>query len=110
MLVYPGLLLLLPAIGSTPAALGILVGVGWGLMLLFNMANALIQTLVPDSLRGRVLSLYTLTFFGFMPIGALLAGAVAARAGERATVLLGAAVALAFGIATSVAVPSIRRQ
>jgi MFS family permease len=45
--------------------------------------NTAIQTLVPDQLRGRVLSLYTLAFFGLSPFGALLAGFIASGIGGR---------------------------
>jgi hypothetical protein len=51
-----------------PLSLLMLVGVGWGFMVLFNLANTLIQTLVPDELRGRVVSIYTWAF-GPMPLG-----------------------------------------
>jgi MFS family permease len=42
-------------------------------------ANTLVQTLVPDELRGRVMGVYTLVFLGSTPIGSLLAGTVAAH-------------------------------
>lgn len=106
--VYPGLLLAFAATRWLPLSLLLLVGVGWGLMVLFNMANALIQSLVPDELRGRVLSIYTLSFFGFMPAGALIAGFVADHVGEQLTVVVGAAVALGFAVAAWVRVPRLR--
>ncbi len=43
-----------------------------------NNSQAIVQSLVPDNLRGRVMGVYTLIFFGSMPIGSLLAGSVAA--------------------------------
>jgi len=67
-----------------------LVGVGWSFMTQANTANALVQTAIPDDLRGRVMSIYTFIFFGAMPIGSLVAGSVAARLGEPVTVYLGA--------------------
>lgn len=71
------------------------VGVGWGLMILSTMVNILVQMLTPDGLRGRVMSIYTVSFLGMMPVGALLAGAVAQATGEPLTVTLGA-VSLAY--------------
>ena len=65
-------------------------------MLVYNMANALVQSIVPDSLRGRVISIYSLGFFGMFPLGALLTGAVAQVIGEPTTVALGASLMLAF--------------
>ncbi|MEP7285135.1 MAG: MFS transporter [Chloroflexota bacterium] len=47
----------------------------------FTLTNTLLQMQVPDVFRGRVLSLYTLTFFGFSPFGGLAIGAVAQRIG-----------------------------
>jgi MFS family permease len=49
-------------------------------MILFTAgANTLVQTLVPDELRGRVMGVYTLVFLGSTPIGSLLAGLLAGR-------------------------------
>ena len=78
-------------------------------MILANMANVLIQTLVPDALRGRVMGLYALTFFGIMPLGALLAGSVAAWGGEPTAVALGALVSLVTALALWIWVPALRR-
>jgi MFS family permease len=63
-------------------------------MVVANSSNALVQTRVPDELRGRVMGIFTLTFFGGMPLGSLLAGAMAQRIGEPATVLINASVVL----------------
>jgi MFS family permease len=86
----------------------VLVGVGWGFMILFNMANALVQTHVSDELRGRVMSIYTLGFFGMTPVGALLAGAMAEITSEPITVVLGALVTLGFAVWLWVRVPQLR--
>lgn len=77
-----------------PLSLVLLVGMGWGFMVVANSSNALVQTRVPDELRGRVMSVFTLTFFGGMPLGSLLAGAMAQRIGEPITVLINASVVL----------------
>jgi MFS family permease len=60
-----------------------LVVSGWVLMMQFATANTLIQTNVPDALRGRVLSVYVLAFSGLMPFGSLLIGRMAAWMGSR---------------------------
>ncbi len=57
--------------------------------------NTIIQGLVPDELRGRVMSFFTLVFMGMMPIGSFIAGSIAGRFGAPAALLLGAAVCLA---------------
>src|SRR5262249_22259753 len=108
-LAFPVFVLAFSAVRSLPVALVLLMGVGWGFMVLANMANVLIQTLVPDRLRGRVMGLYALTFFGFMPIGALLAGGAAEWLGEPLTVALGALVSLVTAIALWMGVPGLRR-
>jgi hypothetical protein len=52
-------------------------------MMQFATANTLIQTNVPDALRGRVLSVYVLAFSGLMPFGSLVIGRMAAWMGSR---------------------------
>lgn len=96
--VFPALLLAFAAVSWLPTALLVLVGVGWGFMVMLNMANALVQTLVSDELRGRVMAVYSLGFLGMMPIGALLAGGIAEIASEQIAVALGALITLAFAV------------
>jgi MFS family permease len=94
--VFPTLLLIFAGARWLPLSLLALAGVGWGFMILFNMANTLIQTLVADELRGRVVSIYTLSFFGLMPLGALLTGWVAEIFNEPTTIIISALVSLGF--------------
>lgn len=106
--VMPILLLVFAAVRSLPLSLLMLVGVGWGFMIFANSSNALLQTQVPDELRGRVMSIFTLAFFGLMPLGSLLAGALAARIGEPLTVILGALLVLAFQALVWLRFPQLR--
>jgi MFS family permease len=92
-----------------PMALLFLVLAGSGQMIQNAMANTLVQTLVPDELRGRVMSAYMLVFFGAMPFGSLQMGAMAQAVGPRLGVAIGAVVALGFALFTLAAVPRIRR-
>ena len=62
---------------------------GAGLMLATASVNTVLQTLVGEEMRGRVMSLYTMAFMGMMPIGSLIGGALASRIGAPATVALG---------------------
>jgi MFS family permease len=98
MLVYPALLLVFAWVRAVPAALLLLVGIGWGFMTMTNTCNNLVQHLVKDELRGRVMGIYSLVFFGLMPIGALLAGALAGAVGSPLAVEISAGLALAFAI------------
>ncbi len=109
MVVFPGMLLLFALSRWLPLTLLALVGVGWGFMVLFNMANTLIQTLVSDELRGRVVSVYTLSFFGLMPLGALLAGSAAEAIGEPLTIIFSALISLGFAAFLWLRVPNLRR-
>ena len=78
-----------------PLSLCLLVGAGWGMMTTLVLTNTLIQTSVPDHLRGRVLSAYTLMFLGMAPIGSLQAGVLANWLGAPAAVAIGAAICAA---------------
>jgi MFS family permease len=93
-IVMPVFLLVFAGLRALPLSLLALLGIGWGFMVYANNANSLVQTQVPDELRGRVMGIYTLTFFGLMPIGALLAGVAAENLGEPLTVIMGALVLL----------------
>jgi MFS family permease len=107
-LVFPALLLVWSAMRWLPLSLLVLVGVGWGTMLVLNIANILVQLHVPDQLRGRVMSIYILGFFGMFPVGALLSGTVAEVIGEPTTVAIGALVAIAFAGLLWLRVPQLR--
>lgn len=93
-----------------PLSLVLLTGAGLALILTYNLSNALVQTYAPDALRGRIMSVYSLTFFGFLPLGALLMGGAAEKLGEPAAVLIGAGVMVAAGSAIAVFMPHLRRQ
>jgi len=107
-LVMPIALLAFSAARTLPLALSALVVVGAGLILFFNNANALVQTLADDGLRGRVMGAYSLTFFGLMPLGSLAVGTLAERFGEPWTVGMAAAVLLACAVIIHLAQPTLR--
>jgi MFS family permease len=93
-----------------PLSLFMLAIIGWSYMVIINSSNAMVQSQVPDELRGRVMSVYTLVFFGSMPIGSLLAGAVAEKLTEPGMVMIGAGVLLIFAVAVWMFLPRIRQQ
>jgi MFS family permease len=64
----------------------ILVPVGYSMMIEMASSNTLLQSMVPDELRGRVMSVYSMVFMGMAPFGALLAGVAADRVGAPWTV------------------------
>ena len=79
-------------------AIVLLAVVGGTFMITTASCNTILQTLLPEALRGRVMALYTVAFLGTAPIGSLLAGALAARAGTPITILVGAVGCVAAGI------------
>jgi MFS family permease len=94
----------------TPLALLFIFGAGLSLILVFNLSNALVQTFAPNALRGRIMSVYALTFFGLSPIGSLGMGLAAERLGLTAAVLLGAGITFAAAAGIAVFMPHLRRQ
>ncbi len=109
-MVVPASLFFFAWIRWLPLSLALLVVIGWGMMMLTNNSNALIQSRVPDNLRGRVMGVYALVLNGFIPVGALLAGAVAQKLGSPVMVMLSAGILLIFAVATWIFLPEIRRQ
>ncbi len=105
---FPAFLAAFAFTRSLPLSLVALAAVGWSVILINNLANALVQSLVPDAMRGRVMGIYTLTFFGFLPIGALWIGAIAERVGEPAAVLVNAGAWFIVAAAAWLAVPRLR--
>lgn len=81
---------------------------GFTMMMQFTATNTLIQAMVPDQLRGRVMSLYSMMFLGMSPIGSLLAGALADRIGAPVTVAIGGLVSCLGGIAFARKWPAMR--
>ncbi len=67
--------------------------IGLGLMMQMAGTNTLLQSIIADDMRGRVLSLYTMSFMSVAPFGNLLAGFISSRIGAKYT-LLGAATIL----------------
>jgi MFS family permease len=108
--IMPVMLFVFAWIRWLPLSLVTLLGVGWSFMMVTNNSQAIVHSLISDRLRGRVMGVYTLVFFGSMPIGSLLAGTVAERIGEPLTVMLGAAFLLIMAIAAWIFLPDIRRQ
>jgi MFS family permease len=88
-------------------ALGFLLVAGFGMLLFFSTSNTVLQTIVPDDMRGRVMGVWSLVFGAMIPLGGLEAGVVAHW--------LGTPFALAFGaiicaISVLVTLLAIRRR
>jgi predicted MFS family arabinose efflux permease len=102
-------LLALALLRNEAAATFIMAFVGVGVFASYNLCNSLIQTHTPDALRGRVLALYSLAFFGVIPLAGLAVGFAADRVGEPLTVGTCALVLLAFAIYLRLAHPQVAR-
>ena len=87
----------------------ILAITGWCFITQANTSNALLQNRIPDELRGRVMGIYSWTFFGSMPLGAILAGLLATSFGLPTAIIAGAMVCLAAALLIFVYIPSIRK-
>jgi MFS family permease len=85
------------------------VALGLGFMMEFVLINTLLQNSVDNAMRGRVMSLYTLTYFGFSPFGNLMIGALAEVWSLEATLTLSAVITLALVIVILMAIPPTRR-
>ncbi len=108
MFVFPLGLLIFTWVRWLPLSLLTLAGVGAALILVVNLANALVQILLPDQLRGRVMGIYTFTFLGIMPIGGLLAGAIAEHLGGPITIAFSSLILLGFATIVWIGVPKLR--
>lgn len=75
--------------GTLIFSLGSLFLAGFGVMAQIASSNTILQTIVEDDKRGRVMSFFTMAFIGMTPFGSLLAGAVASSIGARNTLLAG---------------------
>lgn len=73
----------------------LLVVAGFGFIVLVASGNTLVQTVVEDAKRGRVMAFFLMAYFGTTPFGSLVAGAVSARIGAPDTLAIGAALCLA---------------
>ncbi|HXW91525.1 MAG TPA: MFS transporter [Terriglobales bacterium] len=86
----------------------LLLPVGFSMMLQMSSSNTLIQAMVPDHLRGRVMAVYSMMFMGMAPLGAFLAGALADRIGAPVTLSLGAIAAVGGAALFWLRLPQIR--
>jgi MFS family permease len=93
---------------SVWAAAALLAVAGGGFMMQLAAANTLLQTIVEERLRGRVMSFYTMAFFGTVPIGSLIGGLVAEGLGAATTVAISGGICLAAGVWFATRLPAIR--
>jgi MFS family permease len=88
----------------------LLLPVGFTMMVQMASTNTLLQSMVPDQMRGRVVSLYTMMFMGVAPFGAFFAGAVANRIGAPWTVAIGGVACIGGAGAFGMILPKFRAE
>jgi len=89
-LLFPVVLIIFAINHNYPLSMVLALLMGVGFMITFTLINTLLQTRLQDEMRGRVLSLYTLTFFGFTPFGNLAIGSLSERWGLSEAIIASA--------------------
>ena len=84
--------------------------IGFGLLVQTAASNTMIQTLVEDRMRGRVMSLYSMAFMGMMPVGSLLSGLMSRIVGAPVTVFLSGLLCIAGALVFSKSLKDLHRQ
>ncbi len=107
--VFGGGLVLFGFSRSLPLSLILMLFVGFGMMQGLAASNTVIQTLVPEEMRGRAMSYYTMAFVGMAPFGSLLAGWLAHRFGAPHAVIITGAFCLAGSAWFTTQLPSVRK-
>lgn len=106
---FPVILIIFSFTSFYPLSLFLALGLGVGFMVEFTVINTLLQTRVDDHLRGRVMGLYTLTFFGFAPFGNLAVGGLSERIGLSFAMSLFALVGLILSVIVLKKFPQLKK-
>ena len=93
---------------SVPVSLLMLFGIGFSIVCSIAVTNMLLQELVTDEMRGRVMSMFMLSFIGAWPIGSFLAGVAARRFGAPYTLAVGGLVIVCFNAYVAIRSPRLR--
>ncbi len=82
---------------------------GFGMMVQNTSSNTVLQTIVEEDKRGRVMSFYTMAFMGMVPLGSLLAGSLAHIIGAPETIMMGGISCILGSVMFAIRLPSLRR-
>ncbi|MCJ7812639.1 MFS transporter, partial [bacterium] len=91
-------------------SLVLMVITGLGMLMQMASSNTIIQTIVDDDKRGRVMSFYTMAFMGTAPFGSLLAGGLASRFGVANTLIIGGVSCIVGAIAFASKLPELKKM
>jgi len=106
---FASLLVLFSFVNVRPVAAGVLLFLGLTMLINGALANGILQSVVPDALRGRVMSAYVFVYVGFTPIGSLIAGAVAHATNVQWAIGIGGVVMLLYAAWAFSEFPELRR-
>jgi predicted MFS family arabinose efflux permease len=101
---FSGAMLALSFTKNFPLALLFLFAAGFGMLLFFSTSNTVLQTIVPDEMRGRVMGVWSLVFGAMIPLGSLEAGAVAHWLGTPFALAFGAIICAVSALVTLVVI------
>jgi predicted MFS family arabinose efflux permease len=87
----------------------LLIVTGFNFMRQMASSNTVLQTIVDETKRGRVMSFYSMAFQGVAPFGSLMAGAAASRIGAPYTLMIGGAICICGAALFAVQLPTIRQ-
>jgi MFS family permease len=105
---FAGLTILFSLMRSVPLAAIVLLFLGLVMLISGALANGMLQAVVPDELRGRVMATYIFVYVGFTPIGSVIAGALARVMGVEWAIFTGGVVMLAYFLWAFWRYPEIR--
>lgn len=100
----------LASVSSPRMAVPLLFATGTSMVTFFALGNTLLQQLVTDEMRGRVMSMWIMTFIGTLPVGSFLSGAAADRFGPQPTLAACGLVVLLFGLTAGLVNPRLREM
>jgi len=86
-----------------------MIGIGFGLMVQMASSNTILQTIVEEDKRGRIMSLFTVSFMGVAPFGSLFAGSMASHIGAPATLMISGTCCLLGAVLFYRKLPDIRK-
>lgn len=92
------------------AAFPLLVVSGCGTIIVITSSNILLQSLVPDNLRGQVMALYSMAFIGMLPVASLAAGGLAHVVGVEPVFMVSGVLFAALGFTIRARLPHLRQQ
>src|SRR5438552_8391574 len=103
--------ILLTFFGIQHTLIGAMVFVGLtslAVMVFLGMANTLLQTRTPDHLRGRAMSVHTMVFIGFMPLGQMILGSIGTAVGINNAFLFGGSIVATVALVAAIRAPALR--